>query len=127
MKTTTQAAGELEDHAPLGLELDFPWASPMSNVRPRSARSLSDEPVLSIRARVPTDQASVFVTDALHAIRVYLQEHHVQPAGPPFSISRPSGAECDIEAGWPTTVPVQGSGRIHGGALPRSLLQPETH
>ena len=50
----------------------------------------------------------------------------MQPAGPPFSICRPHGSEVDVEAGWPTAAPLNGTGRIHGGSVPRSLLEPET-
>ena len=55
-----------------------------------------------------------------------MQEHHIQPAGPPFSICRARATQVDVEAGWPTAALLAGTGRIHGGALPRSLLEPET-
>jgi ABC-type multidrug transport system fused ATPase/permease subunit len=85
-----------------------------------------DRPVLSIRGYVPEGEAEGFIADALRDIRFYMQEHHVEPAGPPFSICRTRGSEIDVEAGWPVTAPLSGTGRIHGGAVPRSLLEPET-
>jgi hypothetical protein len=48
--------------------------------------------------------------------------NEIAAAGPPFSISRPDGGDLDIEAGLPiATKPLTGTGRIHGGTLPRSL------
>ena len=97
-----------------------------SRIAPRAGhvatRASSDQPVLSIRASVRESEADRFIADALRDIRVYMQEHHVQPAGPPFSICRPRGSEVDVEAGWPTAAPLNGTGRIHGGSVPRSLL-----
>jgi hypothetical protein len=97
-----------------------------ANIAQRSTERPHDQPVLSIRASVPESEAGEFVAGALHDIRVYLQEHHERPAGPPFSIRWPAGRAMDIEAGLPTEARLPGSGRIHGGALPRSLLEPET-
>ncbi len=83
-----------------------------------------DQPLLSIRASVPAADADTFIAAALHDIRVYLQEHHVTPAGPPFSICRRRGSMLDVEAGWPTAKPLAGTGRIRSGALPRLLTGP---
>lgn len=84
------------------------------------------QPILSIRASVDGADADAFVAGALRDIRVYMQEHHVPPAGPPFSICRPRGETVDVEAGWPTARPLPGTSRIHSGALPSSLTGPET-
>ena len=81
-----------------------------------------DQPVLSMRASVPRPEAESFIAGALHDVRVFMHEHHVTAAGPPFSICRPDGATVDIEAGWPTAAnPPAGTDRIHSGSLPRSL------
>lgn len=85
-----------------------------------------DQPVLSIRASISKADAAEFIADALHDVRAYMHEHHLQAAGPPFSICRTSGTKIDIEVGWPTTEPGGGTSRIHGGVLPRSLVGPET-
>ncbi len=83
-----------------------------------------DQPILSIRASVAAAEADAFIGSALEDIRVYMQEHDVTPAGPPFSICRPRGTAVDVEAGWPTARPLAGSGRIHSGALPCLLTGP---
>lgn len=87
---------------------------------------LDFQPILSIRASVPTADANEFIADALRDIRAYLEEHHISPAGPPFSICRPSGSSLDVEAGWPTERPCTGTSRIHAGAHPRSLTGPQS-
>jgi hypothetical protein len=91
----------------------------------QSVRTAPDQPVLSIRGSVPKAEAERFIAEALHDIRVFMQEHDVTPSGPPFSICRPRESGLDVEAGWPTAVkPVGGSSRIHAGSLPRSLTGP---
>jgi hypothetical protein len=81
------------------------------------------QPILSIRARVDENDAARFIRDALKDIHTYMQEHHIDPAGPPFSICQPAGQHViDVEAGWPLERPVGGTGRIHGGSLPVMLL-----
>lgn len=88
--------------------------------------SQSDEQqVLSIRDLVAKEDAQWFIAAALHDIRVFMQEHALSPAGPPFSICRPRGDDLDIEAGWPTaTKPLASTSRIHSGSLPRALTGP---
>lgn len=85
----------------------------------------NEQQVLSIRHQVPREDAQRFIADALHDIRVFMEEHDVSAAGPPFSICRPRGDTLDIEAGWPTaTKPLPGTSRIHSGSLPRTLTGP---
>lgn len=84
-----------------------------------------DQPILSIRATVAADEAEAFIAAALHDIRVYLQEHDVAPAGPPFSICRSRGESVDVEAGWPVVQALGGTSRIHSGAVPGSFVGPE--
>jgi hypothetical protein len=103
---------QLEEDAATGLELPAGRAAP-------------DQPVLSVRGSVPKAEAERFIADALRDIRVFMQEHDVAPAGPPFTICRPRGSCLDVEAGWPTAVKcLAGSSRIHAGLLPRSLTGP---
>lgn len=80
-----------------------------------------EQPILSIRATVPALEADAFTEEALHDVRVYMQEHDVAPAGPPFAIRRQRGDDVDIEAGWPIAGPLTGTSRIHSGLVPRSL------
>ncbi len=81
-----------------------------------------EQPILSVRATLPEEQADAFVAEALRDVRVYMQEHDVAPAGPPFSIVRSCGSEVDVEAGWPTASLLSGTSRIHSGTVPRSLV-----
>jgi hypothetical protein len=99
--------------------------APAPAIRHESTVRPDDQPVLSIRASVPRHDADRFIGDALHDVRVFMQEHHLRSAGPPFSICRPRGNDLDIEAGWPTTVKsLVGTSRIHSGLLPRSIIGP---
>lgn len=80
-----------------------------------------EQPILSIRGTVPEPEADAFAAEALHDVRVYMQEHGVAPAGPPLSIRRQRGDEVDIDAGWPTASLLAGTSRIHSGLVPHSL------
>jgi hypothetical protein len=94
---------------------------------PRSQHPFAEQPALSIRARVHDEDAAQFIRDALRDIRAYMQEHHVNAAGPPFSICLPVPPDrLDIEAGWPLEVPVDGTGRIHSSSLPPTFLRNPT-
>ncbi len=81
------------------------------------------QPVLTIRARVPKDEVPAFTREALQEIRSYIDQHHLQVEGPPFSVHHDATAErVDVEAGWPARG-APGAGRIHSGALPVSRLR----
>ncbi len=111
----------LEDRPP-GTEQPLPASSTRHDV----ARSTGgrDQQLVSIRARVPEEDAPGFISEALHDIRAYLQEHHTPTAGPPFSVCRPvEGGLVDVEAGWPVAEPVAGTSRIHCGALPAPFVR----
>jgi hypothetical protein len=90
-------------------------------------QAAAGQPILSIRTRVDENDAARCIKDALKDIHTYMQEHHIDPAGPPFSICQPAGQHgIDVEAGWPLMRPVAGTGRIHGGSLPVMLLSSST-
>jgi hypothetical protein len=100
---------------------------PPPAVRHKLSARPGEQPILSIRASIPKTDADRFVADALHDVRAFMQEHHVRPAGPPFSICRARGDNVDVEAGWPTaTKPLAGTSRIHTGSLPRGLANCRT-
>ena len=102
MTTRTPSAHELAGRASAEPILATAGGALFPSVRARRHRGAHDQPVLSIRASVP-ETGRRFIADALHDVRIYMQEHRVQPAGPPFSIRRRTEREIDIEAGWPTT------------------------
>jgi hypothetical protein len=121
MRTTT----ELDTAAPSRPEpvSRRPAQAPAGRHRPTGRHD--DQPILSIRGSVPRADAGRFIAEALRDIRVFMQEHHVSAAGPPFSICRPRGSDVDIEAGWPIGAQrLAGTSRIHAGTLPRSLTGP---
>jgi hypothetical protein len=88
--------------------------------RHRPLSQSDEQQVLSIRGLVAEEDAQRFIADALHDIRVFMQEHDLSPAGPPFSIHHLRGDDLDIEAGWPTaTRPLAGTSRIRRSRAPR--------
>jgi hypothetical protein len=78
-----------------------------------------------VRTRIDEHEAASFVHEALEDIRSYMQEHDISPAGPPFSIALQADQAgiADVEVGWPVDRPVNGNGRIHGGALPLGVVK----
>jgi hypothetical protein len=91
--------------------------------RDRQPRRPEGQAVLSIRGFVAGEDAPEFISNALRDVRAYMQEHHVPPSGPPFSISRVRGDALEVEAGWPTAKPVPGTSRIHCGSMPPTLIR----
>ena len=78
--------------------------------------------VLSIRGRVEAPDVPSFVRDALREIRTYIEEHHVQIEGPPFSIRHPTMRHgVEVEVGWPVGR-THGSGRIACCTIPAGLV-----
>ena len=96
---------------------------PTAHRRHRKPASPADalQPVLTIRARVPADEASLFIRAALQEIRAHVKSHHVEVEGPPFAICHPAPQGLDVEAGWPVRR-APGNGRIQAGALPNGLV-----
>jgi hypothetical protein len=82
------------------------------------SRPAAFQPVLTIRARVEEAEVPAFTRRALGEIRSYINEHHLEVQGPPFSIRRALSGHCvDVEAGWPVRG-APGTTRIHSGVLP---------
>jgi hypothetical protein len=79
---------------------------------------------LTIREQIDEHGTTAFIAQALEDIHTYMNDHDIQPAGPPFSICRPltTGRLVDVETGWPVPRPTPGSGRIHGGSIPRARI-----
>jgi hypothetical protein len=90
----------------------------------RDPRRTAQQAVLSTRARVGEGDSGRFIRDALADIQAYMQEQHIDPVGPPFARCKSTGADTlDVEVGWPLDRAVEGSGRIHGGSLPTTLIR----
>ena len=91
-------------------------------------RPPSQQAVLSIRARVDKCDATTFVHESLESIYVYMREHDMHPAGPPFALCKSAGVRAiDVEAGWPLDRSVDGAGRIHAGSVPTALIGHDPH
>jgi len=99
--------------------------APFLTARRRHARpGCVEQPVLTIREEVPEDELAGFVAAALDEIHAFMHDRRIEPAGPPFSLTSPvpGTGVVGVEAGWPIGRQLAGSGRIHGGALPASLV-----
>ena len=115
---TTTAKHELPDQTRNG-------APATHDHRHRKPPSPADalQPVLTIRAHLEADQVPAFVRDSLHEIRGYIDEQHVEVAGPPFLISHGASLNgIDVETGWPVHR-APSNGRIESGALPIGLVR----
>lgn len=127
--TSTGHVGHVGDVRPRdddGALPPSPERDPTTHHRYQGARSSVDpfQRVLSIRARVERQDVPSFVHDALTEIRVYIEEHHVDVEGPPFSLSRPAwGHGLDVEVGWPVGVAFAGAGRVACRDLPAGLVR----
>jgi hypothetical protein len=81
------------------------------------------QPVLTIRGCVEAPKVPAFIREALHEIRVYIEDQRVEVRGEPFSvIHSTSAAGVDVEAGWPVSESA-GTGRISPGAMPLCLVR----
>jgi hypothetical protein len=101
---------------------DTTHVGPRSHHPPRTRRA-GQQSILSIRATINEGDTTSFLEESLDAIHAYMQERHIQPAGSPFAICRPTGeGTVDIEAGWPLERAVEGSGPIHCGSVPSALV-----
>jgi hypothetical protein len=81
------------------------------------------QPVLTIRGCVEAREVPTFIREALHEIRVYIEDQAIEVRGEPFSvIHSTSPAGVDVEAGWPVSES-SGSGRISPGAMPLCLVR----
>ena len=75
--------------------------------------------VVSIRSIVRIDQLGEVMDERMQALREFMQQRGIQPAGPPFVRYHTFGeTETDLETGVPVAEPVAGEGRIVGSELP---------
>jgi len=80
---------------------------------------LEPQPVVSIRGIAQTAALGEAQDERLRALSDFLQQHGVQPGGPPFVRYHTFGdSETDFEIGVPVLEPAAGEGRVVAGELP---------
>ena len=79
---------------------------------------LIQQPAAVVRDRVPRDGIPDFLGGALGEVMGVLGAQGVEPAGPPFGCYRPTPDGFDVEAGFPTSTPVEPAGRVVPSTLP---------
>jgi effector-binding domain-containing protein len=88
-------------------------------------REVSAQPILSIRAVVPTLELVKFFDDACDEMRAYLTQVGISAAGPPMSLWHSAPGQIpdasDIETCLPVERPVPSSGRMRYRELPAGL------
>ena len=80
----------------------------------------AEKPYMGIRAQVPMKGWFKVVDKLRREMFVWLKQHRVSPAGPPFlryHVSDMSG-EMDIEVGIPVATALPGDGRVSAAVLP---------
>lgn len=79
---------------------------------------LEPRPTAVVRGHVDTEALPQFLGGAFGETMQALAAQRHAPAGPPFARYRMSGTGFDVEAGFPSTGPVTGVGRVEAGELP---------
>lgn len=79
---------------------------------------LEQQPTAVIRAHVPPEGIPAFLGGAFGEVMGVIAEQGAQVAGPPFARYAMTGDGFDIEAGFPTSVPVASAGRVEAAELP---------
>ena len=88
-------------------------------------REARPQPILSIRAVVPTMQLVQFFDEATQEMQAYLEEQGVRRTGPAMSLWHSAPGQIpgasDIETCWPIEGPVPPMGQMHYRVLPAGL------
>ncbi len=78
---------------------------------------LEAQTVAVVRAHVDVDGIPAFLARAFGEVIDVLAAQHLEVAGPPFARYGMSDRGFDVEAGFPSTAPVEPTGRVEAGEL----------
>jgi hypothetical protein len=88
-------------------------------------RQVGPQPILSIRAVVPTLELVQFFDEACTQMQAYLTQTGIRIVGPAMSLWHSAPGQIqdgfDLETGWPIEGPVPSLGRMHYRELPAGL------
>jgi effector-binding domain-containing protein len=91
-------------------------------------RTLSPQPVVSIRARCKPHSIKQTLSELLPASYTHVMGKGKHPAGPPFTrFHRYGPDEVELEGGCPVTEPMDGEGRVEAGELPGGEVAATIH
>jgi effector-binding domain-containing protein len=76
------------------------------------------QPSAVVRGQVPPDGIPDFLGGAFGEVMGVLGAQGIPPAGPPFGRYLPTADGFDVEAGFPTSTPVQPDGPVVPSTLP---------
>ncbi len=76
------------------------------------------QPSAVVRGQVPHDGIPDFLGGSFGEVMGVLGAQGIQPAGPPFGCYVATADGFDVEAGFPTSAPVQPAGRVVPSTLP---------
>ncbi|HSO04036.1 MAG TPA: GyrI-like domain-containing protein [Candidatus Limnocylindrales bacterium] len=79
---------------------------------------LEAQPVAVVRAHVAVDGIPTFLAGAFGEVIGVLAAQGLEAAGPPFARYGMSDRGFDVEAGFPSSAPVEPTGRVEAGELP---------
>jgi effector-binding domain-containing protein len=84
-------------------------------------------PAAVVRGHVTVPEIAGFLGTAFTDVLELLERQHREPAGPPFARYRPTGDGFDIEAGFPSSAPVDPIGSVMPAELPEGLAATAVH
>ena len=88
---------------------------------------LPAQPVAEVRATVAAEELPEFLGKAYGEVLAAAGRQHVAPAGAPFGRYHPDARGFEVEAGFPTSGPVTGEGRVRAAELPGGLAARTLH
>ncbi len=79
---------------------------------------LQEQPTAVVRGHVAEGGMAAFLGGAFAEVMSVMAAEGLEPAGPPFGRYSTTPAGFDVEAGFPTAVPVHPVGRVEASTLP---------
>ena len=86
-----------------------------------------EQPAAVVRGRVAVEGLPAFLGGAFGEVGAALAAQNLAPAGPPFGRYRVVEDGFDVEAGFPASGTVAGTGRVEPSALPGGPVATTTH
>lgn len=92
------------------------------------AETRQEQPTAVCKATLATAEIGPWLGKVYGAVAGLLAARHAGPAGPPFARYHPlGGSRFEVEAGFPASTPVEGSGDVQPSELPGGPVAVTVH